>query len=463
MEGSLTLKKCTELCLAMESVSNDVTKLGTQEEIHYQKVIKKKNHKFPSREVSEQQGSFSESKGGHAKNAAKGPKKKNKLVCYCCGVDCHSKPDCKFKTYSCSNCFKIGYLRKVCKNKTEHVNNVDLVDLNLSNLYNLDSDGSNSVKPFCVKLDVSNKVIEFLVDTGSVLSVISKKDLEIGIMECKVKYKNLNKVLNLYVVRDGGPLIYFSVFRPTLGYYKHKTFDLILKENARPIFCKPRVLPFSLKDSVSKELDRLIAAILLVPVEASDWGTPIVPVVKADDRYPIPRVNDLMNVFRGATLFCTLDLCQAYQQLLLSKESQKLTIITTHKGLYIFKRLPYGVVSAPASEGTITKATPPCNVQEVKAFLGLVNYYSKFVDNMSSKAGALFYLLKSNSKFIWGKAQEAVFNRIKESILSNNVLTHYNTELELVVTCDASPVGLGAVLSHRFSDSTEKPIAFSSQ
>lgn len=159
---------------------------------------------------------------------------------------------------------------------------------------------------------------------------------------------------------------YFSVFRPTLGYYKHKTFDLILKENARPIFCKPRVLPFSLKDSVSKELDRLIAAILLVPVEASDWGTPIVPVVKADgairlrgdykvtlnnflevDRYPIPRVNDLMNVFRGATLFCTLDLCQAYQQLLLSKESQKLTIITTHKGLYIFKRLPYGVVSAP--------------------------------------------------------------------------------------------------------------------
>lgn len=82
---------------------------------------------------------------------------------------------------------------------------------------------------------------------------------------------------------------------------------------------------------------------------------------------------------------------------------------------------------------------------------------------MSSKAGALFYLLKSNSKFIWGKAQEAVFNRIKESVLSNNVLTHYNTELELVVTCDASPVGLGAVLSHRFSDSTEKPIAFSSQ
>lgn len=80
--------------------------------------------------------------------------------------------------HSCSNCSKIGHLRKVCKNKTEHVNNVYLVDLNLSNLYNLDSDGSNSVKPFCVELDISNKVIELLVDTGSALSVISKKDLE---------------------------------------------------------------------------------------------------------------------------------------------------------------------------------------------------------------------------------------------------------------------------------------------
>ncbi|VVC34740.1 Hypothetical protein CINCED_3A007273 [Cinara cedri] len=39
---------------------------------------------------------------------------------------------------------------------------------------------------------------------------------------------------------------------------------------------------------------------------------------------------------------------------------------------------------------------------------------------------------------------------------------HYNTKLELVVACDAGPVSLGAVLSHTFSDGTEKPIAFTS-
>jgi hypothetical protein len=53
-------------------------------------------------------------------------------------------------------------------------------------------------------------------------------------------------------------------------------------------------------------------------------------------RYPIPRVADLMNVFQGAVKFCSLDLCQTHQQLLLSEESKKITAISTYKGLFIF-------------------------------------------------------------------------------------------------------------------------------
>lgn len=121
---------------------------------------------------------------------------------------------------------------------------------------------------------------------------------------------------------------YPSVFSEKLGYFKHKTFKLYLKKDTILVFCKPRVIPFSLKDSVSKELDRLIEAELLVPVESSYWATPIVPVVKPDksirlcgdykitlnkylevDRYPIPRVVDLISAFQGAMVFCTLDLC----------------------------------------------------------------------------------------------------------------------------------------------------------
>jgi len=86
-------------------------------------------------------------------------------------------------------------------------------------------------------------------------------------------------------------------------------------------------------------------------VETSEWGALIVPVGKSDDsirlcgdykitlnkyleidKYPIPRIADLMTIFQRCARFCSVDSCQAFQQLPLNKESQKLTTITTHKG-----------------------------------------------------------------------------------------------------------------------------------
>jgi len=166
--------------------------------------------------------------------------------------------------------------------------------------------------------------------------------------------------------KDNVVLKFPAVFKEDLGCYKYKEFGLSLKENFKPIFCKPRILPFALRDRVSREIDRLIEANLLISVETSDWGTPKVPVVKSDgsirlcgdykitlnkyleiDKYPIPRIADLMTIFQGCARFCSVDLCQAYQQLPLNKESQKLTTITTHKGLFMFKCVPYGIASAP--------------------------------------------------------------------------------------------------------------------
>jgi len=118
-----------------------------------------------------------------------------------------------------------------------------------------------------------------------------------------------------------------SVFSIVLGCYKPKTFKLYLNDNVKPVFCKPRVLPFTLKDKVSKKRERLTKEKLLIPVETSDWATPVVPVVKGDgtirlcgdyevtlnkflkvDRYPIPRVSDLMATSQGASKLCILDL-----------------------------------------------------------------------------------------------------------------------------------------------------------
>ena len=67
------------------------------------------------------------------------------------------------------------------------------------------------------------------------------------------------------------------------------------------------------------------------------------------ESYPIPKVKDLFIALSSGKIFSKLDLTYAYQQLILDKESRKFTTIyNTHKGLFQYKCLPFGFVSAPA-------------------------------------------------------------------------------------------------------------------
>ena len=65
------------------------------------------------------------------------------------------------------------------------------------------------------------------------------------------------------------------------------------------------------------------------------------------DMYPLPRIVDLFASLSGGKKFSKLDLAHAYQQVPLDEESKNLVAINTHKGLYRYHRLPFGVLSAP--------------------------------------------------------------------------------------------------------------------
>ena len=103
------------------------------------------------------------------------------------------------------------------------------------------------------------------------------------------------------------------------------------------------------------------------PVQFSEWATPIVPVLIQDrsvricgdfkvtvnpvaklDRYPIPCIEDLLATLGGGKSFSKLDMSQAYQQVELDESSRQFTVINTHKGLFEYTRLPFGISSAPA-------------------------------------------------------------------------------------------------------------------
>ena len=111
----------------------------------------------------------------------------------------------------------------------------------------------------------------------------------------------------------------------------------------------------------------------------------------------------------------------------------------------------------------IQSAPIPKNVSELKSFLGILNYYARFIANRSDVLSPLHDLLKKDVPWVWGLEQQRAFGEAKMLITSEKVLAHFDPELPLVLTCDASSVGIGAVLSHRYSDGSEKPVGFVSR
>ena len=122
-----------------------------------------------------------------------------------------------------------------------------------------------------------------------------------------------------------------------------------------------------------------------------------------------------------------------------------------------------GVTTVDEKIKPITDAPLPSNVTQLKSFLGMLNYYHKHLPGLATILEPLHRLLKKNSRWKWGEDQQNSFEKAKELLCSTEILVHYDPKKKLVIHCDASPYGIGAVLSHVMEDQTEKPIAYMSR
>ena len=123
------------------------------------------------------------------------------------------------------------------------------------------------------------------------------------------------------------------------------------------------------------------------------------------------------------------------------------------EGLHKTQEKIYAVVSAPRPE----------NVPQLSSFLGLVNYYNRFLPNASTVLHPLHQLLEKNSEWQWTGQCDQAFTEAKRMITSEQVLTHYDPAIPVRLACDASPTGIGAVFSHVMPDGSERPVAFASR
>lgn len=196
------------------------------------------------------------------------------------------------------------------------------------------------------------------------------------------------------------------------------------------------------------------------------------------EQYPIPKLEDFEKL-SGAEKFSKLDLSHAYQQVILDEVSKRFVTINTHKGLFQVNRLPFGVSSCPAifqrlmeslvagipnvaaylddilltgrsdqerlatlnqvlsrlqglhplpkKVSAIQKAPAPTNVTELRSYLGLLNYYNRFLPNLATLLAPLHELLRKETKWRWGAEQQRAFEECKCLMQSSQVLVHYCT------------------------------------
>uniref|UniRef100_A0A914HNL6 RNA-directed DNA polymerase n=1 Tax=Globodera rostochiensis TaxID=31243 RepID=A0A914HNL6_GLORO len=348
-----------------------------------------------------------------------------------------------------------------------------------------------------------------------------------------------------------------SVFQSGLGHCTKTKATLHLKSQAKPVFCRARPVPHGVLDVVDKELDRLLEIGAIKPVDFSRWAAPVLAVRKKSgavricidfstglnealelNRHPLPRTDDIFHALRGSKIFSQLDLRDAYLQMELDESSKSLVGINTHRGLFAYQRLPFGVKSAPsifqkvmdqmiaglpgvfaylddviiasntltehvttlhqlfvkiqeygfriqmekchflkkelrflghivsnqgvrpdpARSAAIRDMPPPTDLSTLRSFLGALNYYGRFIKAMRELRGPLDVLLKKDTPWEWGEAQQAAFDKAKEVLQSDLLLTQYDPTKPIIVAADASQSGIGATISHKFPDGTERVI-----
>ncbi|XP_056912821.1 uncharacterized protein K02A2.6-like [Takifugu flavidus] len=287
-----------------------------------------------------------------------------------------------------------------------------------------------------------------------------------------------------------------QIFRDELGSMKDITVKLHVKPGSKPVFRKARPVPYAIRPKVEADLDALVESGVLEPVTTSEWATPIVPVPKKNggirtcgdfnpvlvaEQYPLPLIDDLFAGLVGGKKISKMDLNQAYLQMHVEEQSRKLLTINTHKGLFRYRRLPFGITSGPAlfqramdqiltglpgvqcylddilctganneehlrnldvtlqrleeygltvrkdkceffkpsveylghvtdAEGlhtapskitAIVDAPPPQNISQLRSFLGLLNYYGRFIPNLALLLQPLHELLCKDKMWKW--------------------------------------------------------------
>ena len=185
-----------------------------------------------------------------------------------------------------------------------------------------------------------------------------------------------------------------------------------------PIRLPPRRVPLAIKEAIETEVQRLIDT-NLVTKSKSAWAFPLVPIKKKDgsiricvdyrkfnevtlpDSYPLPRVQDCLDAFEGASWFSVLDCTSGFFQIETHPNDRDKTAFICHKGLFEFKVLPMGLINSPATYQRIIETIMAGKQYETcLIYLDDLIVYSKTFDEHLQRLDEVFERISfANLKF----------------------------------------------------------------
>lgn len=127
-----------------------------------------------------------------------------------------------------------------------------------------------------------------------------------------------------------------------------------------------------------------------------------------------------------------------------------------------FRLSAEGLSPLHSNVDAVQRLPEPTSPAQVASFLGMTAYYLRFLPQYSTTTAPLRELLKKDVPWVWTHACSAAIQQLKAQLTSPPVLAHFDLSSPTILTCDASNIAVGAVLSqlHR---GTERPIAFASR
>ncbi|KAL5557083.1 hypothetical protein UlMin_039319 [Ulmus minor] len=257
------------------------------------------------------------------------------------------------------------------------------------------------------------------------------------------------------------------------------TFEIELLPGTAPISKAPyRMAPAELKE-LQTQLQELLDKGFIRPSH-SPWGAPVLFVKKKDGTLRMSAFMDLMNrVFKeylDKFVIVFIDDILIYSR---SRDEHAehlrvtLQTLKEHRLYAKFSKCEFwldrvqflghviskeGITVDPVKIEAVSKWSAPTSVTEIRSFLGLAGYYRRFVEGFSSLAAPLTALTKKDKKFEWTDKCERSFQELKQRLTSAPILVLPSEDEEFAVYCDASKIGLGAVLMQK-----EKVIAYASR